>query len=108
MSEDETAARLAVHEAVCAERWKQASDRRAAGASSRPSDGQILLHDPFVGAQIGRGTGIADLPFLQDINPVGKRQDEFKVLFGQDDGQAGRLQLRHLLPNLLDDQRRLS
>ncbi len=29
MSEDETAARLAVHEAVCAERWKQASDRLA-------------------------------------------------------------------------------
>ena len=27
MSEDEIAARLAVHEAVCAERWKQASDR---------------------------------------------------------------------------------
>jgi hypothetical protein len=27
MSEDETAARLAVHEAVCAERWKQATDR---------------------------------------------------------------------------------
>lgn len=27
MSEDETAARLAVHEAVCAERWKQANDR---------------------------------------------------------------------------------
>ena len=27
MSEDETAAKLAVHEAVCAERWKQASDR---------------------------------------------------------------------------------
>jgi hypothetical protein len=29
MSEDETTARLAVHEAVCAERWKQASDRLA-------------------------------------------------------------------------------
>jgi hypothetical protein len=29
MSENETAARLAVHEAVCAERWKQASDRLA-------------------------------------------------------------------------------
>lgn len=29
MSEEETAARLAVHEAVCAERWKQASDRLA-------------------------------------------------------------------------------
>ncbi len=29
MSEDETAAHLAVHEAVCAERWKQASDRLA-------------------------------------------------------------------------------
>ena len=29
MSEDETAARLAVHESVCAERWKQASDRLA-------------------------------------------------------------------------------
>ena len=27
MSEEEAAARLAVHEAVCAERWKQASDR---------------------------------------------------------------------------------
>ena len=27
MSEEETAAKLAVHEAVCAERWKQASDR---------------------------------------------------------------------------------
>ena len=26
-SEEETAAKLAVHEAVCAERWKQASDR---------------------------------------------------------------------------------
>ena len=29
MSADETAAHLAVHEAVCAERWKQASDRLA-------------------------------------------------------------------------------
>ena len=27
MSEDDVAARLAVHEAVCAERWKQANDR---------------------------------------------------------------------------------
>ena len=27
MCEDEIAARLAVHEADCAERWKQASDR---------------------------------------------------------------------------------
>ena len=28
MSEDDVATKLAVHEAVCAERWKQASDRR--------------------------------------------------------------------------------
>ena len=27
MSEDDVAARLALHEAVCAERWKQANDR---------------------------------------------------------------------------------
>jgi hypothetical protein len=27
MSEDEAATKLAVHEAVCAERWKQAADR---------------------------------------------------------------------------------
>lgn len=27
MSEDDVAARLAVHEAVCADRWKQANDR---------------------------------------------------------------------------------
>jgi hypothetical protein len=27
MSEESVAARLAVHEAVCAERWKQANDR---------------------------------------------------------------------------------
>lgn len=27
MSEDDVAAKLAVHEAVCAERWKQAADR---------------------------------------------------------------------------------
>ncbi|WP_431305664.1 hypothetical protein [Sediminicoccus sp. BL-A-41-H5] len=27
MSEDDVAARLAMHEAVCAERWKQAKDR---------------------------------------------------------------------------------
>jgi hypothetical protein len=27
MSEDDAATKLAVHEAVCAERWKQASDR---------------------------------------------------------------------------------
>ncbi|WP_431304038.1 hypothetical protein [Sediminicoccus sp. BL-A-41-H5] len=27
MSEDDVAARLAVHEAVCAERWKQANNR---------------------------------------------------------------------------------
>ncbi len=27
MSEDDVAARLAVHEAVCTERWKQANDR---------------------------------------------------------------------------------
>ncbi len=27
MSEDDVAARLAVHEAVCAERWKQANER---------------------------------------------------------------------------------
>ena len=27
MSEDDVATKLAVHEAVCAERWKQANDR---------------------------------------------------------------------------------
>lgn len=27
MSEEDVAARLAVHEAICAERWKQANDR---------------------------------------------------------------------------------
>jgi hypothetical protein len=27
MSDDEAATKLAVHEAVCAERWKQAADR---------------------------------------------------------------------------------
>lgn len=27
MSEDDVAAKLAVHEAVCAERWKQANER---------------------------------------------------------------------------------
>jgi hypothetical protein len=29
MSEDDVATKLAVHEAVCAERWKQANDRLA-------------------------------------------------------------------------------
>src|SRR6058998_635505 len=70
-----------------------------------PLERQQLVAQRLVVAQGGGGAAEADGPLLEHVDAVREAQRELRVLLGEQDREAGGLEPRDLLAEMIDDQR---